>query len=138
MKIDGAQARIRTYAPGAAALGANAAILADTAMANGATTAVAVFAGQPDVPRSLTVKGNDANVAGNVTIEGTDIEDKAISEVIALNGANVVNGNKAFKTVTEITLPARCGPMQRHSNELKSRSSTVMLHPQQSRSLPFA
>ncbi len=106
MKITGAQVRIRSLILATVALGANAAILADTAMANGATTDVLVFAGQPDVARSLTVKGNDANCAGNVTIEGFDIDGRAISEVIALNGANAVNGTKAFAEVTKITLPA--------------------------------
>lgn len=106
MKIAGFQSRVHSCALGVAALGANAAILADTAMANGATTAVAVFAGQPDVARTLTVKGNDGNVTGNVTITGTNIDGAEIQEVIALNGANVVNGVKAFLTVTGITLPA--------------------------------
>jgi len=105
MKIVGAQARIRSYQPGAVALGVNNAILADTAMAAATPTEVLVFAGQPDVPRSLTVKGNDANVTGNVTIEGLDADGRAISEVIALNAANVVNGTKAFAEVTKITLP---------------------------------
>lgn len=103
--IEGGQARIRTYKPGSPALGGNAAILADTALNSVNPTVVAVFAGQPDVPRNLTVKGNDANVTGNVTIAGTDVDGADISETIALNAANVVAGNKAFATVTQITLP---------------------------------
>jgi hypothetical protein len=105
MKISGAQVRIRSCIAAAVALGATAAVLADTAMDVALTTVVQAFAGQPDVPRSLTVKGNDANVAGNVTIDGTDAEGHVIQEVIALAGAAVVNGNKAFKTITKITLP---------------------------------
>jgi hypothetical protein len=105
MKIDGAQVRIRSLNHAAVALGANAAILADTAMAVATPTDVAVFAGQPDVPRNLTVKGNDANVTGNVTITGLDAVGNEISEVIALNAANVVQGVKAFAEVTLITLP---------------------------------
>lgn len=105
MKIEGSQVRIRTCIAAVVALGATAAVLADTAMAAALTTDVLVFAGQPEVPRSLTVKGNDANVAGNVTIYGTDAEGNAINEVIALAGAAVVVGAKAFATVTKVTLP---------------------------------
>lgn len=104
-KIEGSQVRIRTCINTAVALGGNADILADTAMANGETTEVTEFDGQPDVPRNITVKGNDANVSGDVVIEGTNIEGAPITETIALNAANVVAGNKAFATVTAITLP---------------------------------
>jgi hypothetical protein len=105
MKIEGSQVRIRTCIAAVVALGANAAILADHAMDAALTTDVIVFAGQPDVPRNITVKGNDANVAGNVTVTGTDAEGNAINEVIALAGAAVVVGNKAFAAVTKVTLP---------------------------------
>lgn len=105
-KIAGSSSRILSAALGSPALGANNAVLADTAMANGATTEVTAGITAPDVARSLTVKGNDANVTGNVVIAGTNIGGEAITETIALNGATAVNGNKAFKTVTSITLPA--------------------------------
>ena len=59
----------------------------------------------PDVPRLVSVKGNDANVTGNVVITGTDINDNVITNTIALNAANEVAGTKAFKTVTSIALP---------------------------------
>src|SRR3546814_2672891 len=70
-------------------------------------TVIAVddLAGQPDVPRNLTVKGNDANVAGGVEIAGTNAFGEAISETIALAGVAVVAGVKAFRSVTSITLP---------------------------------
>ncbi len=105
-KIAGAASRIYSVALGAVALGVNNAILTDTAMASGATTDVTVFAGQPDVARCLTVKGNDANVTGDVVITGTNIGGETISETIALSGASTVSGSKAFRTVTSITLPA--------------------------------
>lgn len=104
-KIAGSQPRISTLALAAVALGTNATILADTALDAADPTEVDEFAGQPDVPRNLTVKGNDSNVSGDVVIEGTNIAGEAITETIALNGSNVVAGNKAFKTVTLITLP---------------------------------
>ena len=69
-KITGAQPRIRSFKHAAVSLGSNATVLADTALDAANPTVVAVFAAQPDVPRNLTVKGNDANVAGNVTITG--------------------------------------------------------------------
>ena len=59
----------------------------------------------PDFPRILSVKGNDANVAGDVVIVGTDINDDALTETIALNAATEVFGVKAFKTVTSIQVP---------------------------------
>jgi hypothetical protein len=105
-KIEGSQSRIRHCIIEDPALGANDDVLADTAMANGETTEVTEFDGQPDVPRNLTVKGNDANVSGDVVIAGTNIEGAAITETIALDAANVVAGNKAFTTVTSVTLPA--------------------------------
>lgn len=104
--IEGAQSRIYSLPLGSPALGADNAVLADTAMANGATTVVTAGITNPAVPRNVTVKGNDANVAGNVVIAGTNIGGEAITETIALNGSSVVVGNKAFKTITSITLPA--------------------------------
>ncbi|QXN68005.1 hypothetical protein [Microcystis phage Mwe-Yong1] len=105
-KIERSQPRIASMVHAAVILGTDATILADTAMANGATTQVTVFAAQPDVPRNLTVKGNDANVTGNVVIEGVNAGGEVISETLALNAANVVVGNKAFARVTRVTLPA--------------------------------
>lgn len=59
----------------------------------------------PDFPRQLTVKGNDANVTGNVVIIGTDFLGAALTETIALNGSAEVVGTKVFKTVTSIQVP---------------------------------
>ena len=105
MKMPGSQSRVRSCPMGAPALGADAAILADTAMDDVDPTVVIVFAGQPAVPRNVTVKGNDANVSGNVTIEGLNAFNVPMVEVIALAGAALVVGNKAFRTVTKATLP---------------------------------
>lgn len=105
-KIEGGQVRVRTHTLVAPALGSDAAILADTALANGATTVVTTFVAQPGVPRNVTVKGNAAAVTGNVVVAGTDISGAAITETIALNAANLVAGTRAFATITSITLPA--------------------------------
>lgn len=104
-KIEGSQARIRTASFAAVALGSDAAILADTAMAQSATTVVTTFVAQPAVPRNLTVKGNGAGVTGNVVIAGLNAEGAAITETIALNGSTTVAGTKAFAAVASITLP---------------------------------
>lgn len=104
-KIAGASSRILSCNLGSPALGADNDVLVDTAMDVAATTVVAVFDGQPDVPRNLTVKGNDANVSGDVVIEGVNEGGEAITETIALNGATLVAGDLAFKTVTQVTLP---------------------------------
>jgi hypothetical protein len=60
----------------------------------------------PDVPRVVTIKGNASGITGNVTITGTNAAGAAITDVIALNGATEVSGAKAFKTVTQVDLPA--------------------------------
>lgn len=104
-KIAGSASRVFSMALAAVILGTNATILADTALDETDPTEVDIFAAQPDVPRNLTVKGNDANVSGDVVITGTNAGGEAIEETIALNGANVVQGNKAFATVTLVSLP---------------------------------
>ena len=60
----------------------------------------------PAVPRSLIVKGSVSGVAGDVVILGTNVDGDEIEETVALNGATAAEGSKAFKTVTNIHLPA--------------------------------
>lgn len=60
----------------------------------------------PDVPRNVRIKGS-ADVTGDVVINGTNINDDAISETLALNGTTEVEGDLAFKTITSIELPAQ-------------------------------
>ncbi|ALJ14260.1 hypothetical protein [Sphingopyxis macrogoltabida] len=105
MKMPGSQPRVRSCPLGAPALGADNAILADTALHVTDDTEVTVFAGQPAVPRNITVKGNDANVTGDVIVEGLNAFNVPIAETIALAGAAVVAGNLAFRQVTKVTLP---------------------------------
>jgi hypothetical protein len=61
----------------------------------------------PDVPRTVTVKGNASGNAGNVVINGTNISGEVISDTIALSGTSEVEGIKAFATVTQIDLPVQ-------------------------------
>ena len=60
----------------------------------------------PDVPRIVTAKANASGCAGNVVITGTDIGGNACTDTIALSGASEIIGVKAFKTVTNIHVPA--------------------------------
>lgn len=95
--------------------GGNVAAASDTGVHAAVTlhetdpTVVTTGISNPAVPRALRVKGNQAGVTGDVVIAGTNIAGAAISETIALNAGNAVEGTKAFKTVTSITLPARAG-----------------------------
>lgn len=58
-------------------------------------------------PRNVTAKGSASGMTGNVVIAGTNINGIAITETIALSGASEVAGNKAFASVTSITVPAK-------------------------------
>lgn len=97
----------KVSAPSAASvLGATATVVAGRTIVSGITN--------PDVPRNLTITTGStvADIAaGNVTIYGTNVEGKAISETFTmsdnLNGS--VTGNKAFKTVTSVVFPAADG-----------------------------
>jgi hypothetical protein len=71
-----------------------------------AAQAIATGITQPDVPRTLTVKGNVSGITGNVAISGRNVHGQAISDTIALNGTTEVAGAKAFETVDGIDLPA--------------------------------
>jgi len=61
----------------------------------------------PPVPRNLVITGNVSGVVGNVVITGTNWLAEEITETIVANGTAVVAGAKAFRTVTEVSLPAQ-------------------------------
>lgn len=88
-------------APDAVSATAVHAAIALTAETQEITTAIT----DPDVPRTVTVKGNASGITGDVVITGTNIANEAITDTIALSGASEVEGVKAFKTVTQIDLP---------------------------------
>lgn len=83
------------------------AVHAAVTLPNTGTLEVTTAITNPDVPRTVTVKGNAVGIAGNVVIDGTNAAGVAIQDTIALNGSTEVEGVKAFKTVTKITLPAK-------------------------------
>ncbi len=71
------------------------------------TTIVTTAITNPDVPRLLTITGNQGTVTGDVVIVGTDIADAALTDTITSSGTSTVASTKAFKTVTSITIPTR-------------------------------
>lgn len=58
-----------------------------------------------DVPRALQVVSSGAATAV-ITVTGTDVYGRPMSEAITLNGTTAVSGKKAFKTVTLVTAGA--------------------------------
>ena len=68
---------------------------------------ITVGLAHPAVPRSLSIVGNVSGITGNVKIYGTNYAGEAIDETIALNGTTTVNGNKAFRSVTQVDLPVQ-------------------------------
>lgn len=71
------------------------------------TTTVTTSITNPGVPRALRIKGNVAGITGNVIITGTNYVGEVITETIVANGSSAVEGNKAFKTVTQIVVPVK-------------------------------
>ena len=82
---------------------------------NGAQQVITTAITNPGVPRNITATagGTAGDIkAITVTVEGTNINDAAISEVLpafTVDTAGTVVGSKAFKTVTKITIPAHDG-----------------------------
>lgn len=89
------------------AAGTSTAILAAT---NGAASAQNVTSvTQPDVPRALSVTPT-ANTTGSplsVVITGLNVEGKTFTEsfIIPANSTTIVNGVKAFKSITNVAIP---------------------------------
>jgi hypothetical protein len=69
----------------------------------------------PAIPRNITATagGTATDIAAiQVVIKGTNFADEEISETLpafTVDTAGTVTGNKAFKTVTSITIPAHSG-----------------------------
>lgn len=92
-----------------------AAVMTAASVSNTATTTFTTGITNPDVPRNLSVtiaNGTANNVAaGNITVTGTNVEGKVITEDFAItdNTPATVVGNKAFKTVTSVLVPQQDG-----------------------------
>ena len=74
--------------PAATAIAVHAAIT----LADGSTTVVTTAITNPTKYRVLSVTGNQAGVAGDVVITGTDWGGHNITDTIVANGGNTVNG----------------------------------------------
>ncbi len=98
-------ARTQTWEAPAAA--ATAAIHAAITLPETGTLEVTEDITNPDLPRVVSITGGKTGTTGNVIIDGTDIEDNVIQGTIAANGTDTVDGVKAFKTVTKITVPVQ-------------------------------
>lgn len=96
-----------------AALAAVAALKASTVCGIAETTLVPTA--QPDVPRVLTL--TSGGTAGDIkavqaVVTGTNMADAVITEtmpIFTVNTATTVTGVKAFKTVTNVVVPAMDG-----------------------------
>lgn len=91
----------------AAVAASDTAVHAAITLPTSGTTVVTTAITNPAVPRALRIKGNASGITGNVVIAGTNYSGDAITETIVAADAGAVEGNKAFKTVTSITVPAR-------------------------------
>lgn len=69
------------------------------------TQAITTGTTNPAWPRNIRVDGNVSGIDGMVKITGTNFADEVITEDITSSGTNAVDGNLAFKTVTQIDLP---------------------------------
>ena len=83
------------------------AVHAAVALVGGDTTRVTTEITDPDYPRTLSITGSASGITGNVVINGINYSGEFITDTIASSGASTVNGAKAFKTIADITLPAK-------------------------------
>lgn len=96
-----------------AAAGTTQVLNANAGSTSAAAVTVTTFVAQPDVARNLVITpgGSTAHVAAcSITVTGTDIQNKAITEAFAFaeNASGATTGAKAFKTISSIAFPANC------------------------------
>jgi hypothetical protein len=112
--LDGTGQRVRSVSLGSPAVGAVAAVRAahtDTGEAVTLTSGIT----NPPTPRNVTATagGTAGDIkAIQVTVTGTNADGAVISEELpafTVNTAGTVVGNKAFATVTSVTIPAHDG-----------------------------
>ena len=102
---------IRKHVFAAPAAANNTGIHAAITLPTSGTTVVTTGLTNPDVPRTVRLKGNATTVQGltPVVVTGTDWKDQPLTENVTMGGAfatptDTVN---AFKTVTSVTVPTR-------------------------------
>lgn len=97
------------------AIAGNTQIKAAVTLSATVATAVTTFVAQPDVARTIRVKGNQAGLGDGtfalrvVLLEGLDQFGRAIKETVPLNAATAVDSKRAFSSLTRVTLPVRVG-----------------------------
>lgn len=92
-----------------AANGTATAVMASTASTTGIQTLTAGIT-QPDVPRVLTATlGGSGLIAGNILINGVNVEGKPITDSLSYSGTGLVTGVLVFKRVTSVIFPAQSG-----------------------------
>jgi len=74
----------------------------------------------PAWPRNIRIDGNVSGINGVVKITGTNFAGEAITEDITASGTTAVDGNLAFKTITQIKLP-----IQNHTPAKQSETIQV-------------
>ena len=80
-------------------------ILASTLLTSAVQT-ITTGITNPVFPRVLEID-SDGAASGNVVFTGTNIRGEVVTDTIALNGTNAVDGVVAFKTITSIQLPVK-------------------------------
>jgi len=94
------------------AVAANTGVLAAQTLPTSGTLVVTAGITNPDVPRTVRLKGNQSTTQGLVvTVVGTDIYGNALTEAVTMGGAfaTPTDSVNAFKTVTSVTFPTRGG-----------------------------
>lgn len=78
-----------------------------TTVATDAATEITLLTDTLDVPRNIIVDSpDDTEVDGVVTVTGADEYGEVMVEEITANGTTAVEGKKAFKTLTSISVAA--------------------------------
>ena len=114
ISIDEIKLGVVEYTAAQAVIADADALLDGQATAADAVTVADEFLAQPPFARSITILpgGTTTDVAaGNITVDGTNINDEVITEDVAIlaNATTAVETVKAFKTVTKVTFPIQDG-----------------------------
>jgi hypothetical protein len=110
-RLSGARIEI----PAAAAVVANTTAVKAAVNSTGSTLVITTGITNPAYPRALTATagGTAGDIkAIQVTVTGTNFNDEVITEtlpVFTVDTAGTVQGSKAFKTVTQISIPTHDG-----------------------------
>jgi hypothetical protein len=113
MKLATQQLIERQYIENPAAAGTTDILSADAGIIDTNAVTISTFVAQPDVTRAVqfTIGGTAADIGTcTATVNGTDFHGQVISEdfSVTANTAETLQGSKAFKTITSISLPAAC------------------------------